>query len=40
MTWYMAAIYAILTIGAISSFLNYKLQKKWFDLTIKDDKDD
>jgi len=33
MEWYYIIIYGILIIGAVSSYMNYKLQKKWFDLT-------
>jgi hypothetical protein len=33
MEWYMFLVYGVLVIGAISSYLNYKLQKKWFDIT-------
>jgi hypothetical protein len=32
----MILVYGILVIGAVSSFLNYRLQKKWFDITHKD----
>ena len=30
MEWYMIIVYAILMFGAISSFLNYRLQHNWF----------
>jgi acyl-CoA synthetase (AMP-forming)/AMP-acid ligase II len=33
MEWYYILIYGILIIGAVSSYLNYRLQKKWFELT-------
>ncbi len=38
MDWYMFIIYGILTIGAVSSFLNYRLQHKWY-METKDDRD-
>jgi len=33
MQWYMVIIYGILVTGGISSYLNYRLQKKWYDKT-------
>ena len=33
----MILVYGVLVIGAISSFMNYRLQKKWFDITHKED---
>jgi hypothetical protein len=35
MEWYMFLVYGVLVIGAISSYLNYRLQKKWFEITHK-----
>ena len=32
----MVIVYGILVIGAVSSFLNYRLQKNWFDITMKE----
>ncbi len=36
MSWYMFIIYGILTIGAVSSFMNYRLQHKWYLETKKE----
>jgi len=36
----MTIVYGVLVMGAISSFLNYRLQKKWFDITHKNDPED
>jgi len=33
MEWYMIIVYGILIFGAISSFLNYRLQKDWYERT-------
>ncbi len=30
MEWYDILIYGMLVIGAISSFMNYRLQSKWY----------
>ena len=35
MSTLMVFVYGVLVIGAISSFMNYRLQKKWFDITHK-----
>ena len=36
MEWYMMPIYGILVIGGISSFLNFRLQKRWYEDTKED----
>jgi len=33
MEWYMIPVYGILVIGSVSSYLNYKLQSKWYKET-------
>ena len=35
MEWYMFLVYGVLVIGAVSSYLNYRLQKEWFEITHK-----
>ena len=30
MDWYMIIVYAILVTGGVSSYLNYRIQRKWF----------
>ena len=38
MEWYMVIIYGGILFGAWNSFLNYRLQKKWYDKTHPEDK--
>ena len=37
MSWYMLIIYACLVCGAVSSFLNYRIQRKWYNKMFPDD---
>ena len=34
MEWYMLGIYSVLVIGGVSSFLNYRLQNRWYTETV------
>ena len=35
MSWVMVPVYGLLMVGAISSYLNYRLQKDWRDHALK-----
>ena len=40
MSAWMFLVYGILVIGAISSFMNYRLQSKWYKRTYEEHKID